>query len=77
MLNLITVNCVNYLSNYANIRNKSVVFDEPLSTIRLHTDMTIFVSLFWAALKIFYKCDIWSRFHCNYNGQSKSELSIS
>ena len=39
ILNLIAVNFVNYLSNYANIRNKPFVVHEPLSTIRLHRDL--------------------------------------
>ena len=44
IINLIAVNFVNYLSNYANVRNKSFVFHEPLSTIRLHRDLMYVLS---------------------------------
>ena len=36
---MIAVNFENNLSNYANVRNKSFVFHEPLSAIRLHRDL--------------------------------------
>ena len=38
----------NNLSSNGNINNKSFVFDELLSAVRLHTDQTIFMSLLWA-----------------------------
>ena len=39
ILNVIAVNFVNYPSNYANVCNKSFVFHEPLSKIRMHRDL--------------------------------------
>ena len=57
ILNLIAVNFVNDLGNYTNIRNKSFVFHELLSTVKTAQRPDISFELF---IKIFYKCELCS-----------------